>query len=231
MFSLLVLLCTLGGAFGLGAWLTLRVAVRRSPEVTVPNLAGVDAERAAQALRAVGLAPEISGRRYDPKQAEGTVLTQMPPAGSSTRPGRPVRLIVSLGARRAAVPDLSGSSQARAQLALRGAGLAPAAVVAVPAGGVPAGRVIGQHPPGGTEAGPGDGVALLVGAGPPPRAFVMPDLAGWPIARAAGALERAGFRRVRTEGTPGAPVGGQQPKAGFAVRADDPIVLTAGGTT
>ena len=52
-----VLLSTLAGAFGLGAWLTLRVAARRSPEVTVPELTGMDHEQAAEKLRAAGLAP------------------------------------------------------------------------------------------------------------------------------------------------------------------------------
>ncbi len=124
---------SLAVVFGVAAWFTLRASVRFVAELTVPSVIGSDQEEAAARLRELGLHPQVSGRRADSVRPEGKVLDQFPAAGSRSKPGRPVRLVVSSGPENTAVPDLVGSSVGRAQLALRRAGLAdlrPGAVVA-----------------------------------------------------------------------------------------------------
>lgn len=228
-----LLLCSLGIAFGLGAWITIRVVVRRSTEVETPNVVGMDAAAATELLRRAGLSPEISARRFDPQQPEGKVLGQMPAAGGSTRPGRPVRLVVSLGLRRATVPELVGNGVGRALLALRSAGLGAEALAQAWDPSSPAGQVIGQHPTAGAEAMQGEKVVLLTSAGSRPVTYVMPDLLGRPAVRVAQALGRSGFRRARAVGPGGEArepqlVKAQDPKPGYPVTQDDAITLTAG---
>ncbi len=229
----LVVTGTVLACFGGGFWLALRLSVRQTPSVRVPLLVGRETADAEQLLRTWGLVPEIAGKRHDPKQPEGRIIAQVPAAGASTRPGRAVRLIVSLGSQRVAVPDLLGSNQNRALLALRAAGLAQGSVARAPEPGVPAGRIVGQQPRAGADASPGDRVDLLVGAGTGPVLYVMPDLVGRPAASTVAALSRHGFARVRVVGAggllPGPTVTAQSPAPGSPVAPQDPVTLTAGG--
>ncbi|HHN73975.1 MAG TPA: PASTA domain-containing protein [Acidobacteria bacterium] len=188
-------LLSVGGVLALSTWLTLSYSVRR-PEVTLPDLSGVDGLVAEQRLRGLGLEPEISGRRFDAQQPAGNVLDQFPPPGSRTKPGRPVRLILSLGPERSEVPDLTGSSLRRAQLALRAADLRLESTASAYHPTIPLGRVIAQSPQAGSAGYPGDGVSLLVSAGPPPASVVMPSLTGWSVAAARRRLQRAGIERI-----------------------------------
>lgn len=230
----LLLIGTLGLAFFTGAWIMLRVTVRQTPQTTVPRVIGQELSAAEVALRAAGLAPEVSARRFDPSAAAGIVLAQIPDAGSATRPGRPVRLVISLGARRATVPDLAGSSQERVQFALRTAGLLPGTMLEIPDSSVAKGRVLGQHPPAQSDAAPGDRVALLISAGPPPVRFVMPDLIGQRIDSASSWLTNRGFKQLRLvgptgEASPREKIRQQDPRAGYSVTREDLITLTTGG--
>ena len=198
MWGVLTVLClvTSSGMVFLGAtWLTLSWAVR-SPDVTVPNLTRLDVGAAEREAEHLGLRPRIASRRYDEQEPAGKVLAQYPVPGSRTKPGRPVRLVVSLGPERIVVPDLRGSSQRRAQLALRAAGLSVADDASVPHPFVSRGRVICQTPVPGTEGFPGDRVSLLVSAGPGERTIVMPSLTGWSVASARRWLRAAGIRRI-----------------------------------
>ncbi len=225
------LLVSLGLAFGLGAWVTIRIAVRRSAEIATPNVVGLDAGAAQDLLTRAGLSPEIAARRFDPRQPEGKVLGQMPAPGGSTRPGRPVRLIVSLGLRRATVPELVGGGVGRALLELRGASLGAEALAQAWDSAAPAGQVIAQHPPASAEAMPGEKVVLLTSAGARPALYVMPDVVGRPAARVVAALTGSGFRHVRAL-APGGETRGvevvkaQEPKPGYPVSRDDAITLT-----
>jgi len=224
-----LLAATLGLTFVGGIWLALRFAAGHSPVVRAPSVVGLDAAAAEQALRAAGLNPEVAGRRFDASAPEGRVLQQTPAAGSETRPGRPVRLVVSLGVRRATVPDLVGSSASRADATLTAAQFALGDQADAPDPGVPPGRVLAQDPPAGAEAAPGDKVALLVSDGAPPRVYVMPNLVGRPAADVLQVLARAGFKRVRTQGagTEGT-VSAQDPAAGKPVGTEDALTVTVG---
>ncbi len=224
-----LLLATTGLTSALAFWGTLRATVR-SPDVTIPAVVDLDEQVAEARLRSLGLVPRVASRRYDATRPEGKVLEQFPPAGNRTKPGREVRLVVSLGPERAIVPDLRRGSLRRAQIALAAAGLRVATTASVPHGTIPLGRVIAQDPPPGAVCFPGDGVSLLLSAGPPRRARVMPTLEGDTWDRARRLLEGAGFRRVRYRGmedrAPGdAVVIAQDPRPGARVDPDDRVVL------
>ncbi len=224
-----LLLATTGLVFALAFWGTLRVTVR-SPDVRVPAVVDLDDQVAEARLRALGLVPRIVSHRYDATRPEGKVLEQVPPAGNRTKPGREVRLVVSLGPERAIVPDLRRGSLRRAQIALAAAGLRIGTTASVPHPSIPLGRVIAQDPPPGTVCFPGDGVSLLLSAGAPRAARVMPLLEGVSWGRARRALEGAGLRRVRYRGIEDrapedALVIAQDPRPGSRVDPDDRVVL------
>ncbi len=224
-----LLLATTGLTFALAFWGTLWATVR-SPDVAIPSVIDLDEQVAEAKLRSLGLAPRVASRRYDATRPEGKVLEQFPPPGNRTKPGREVRLVVSLGPERAIVPDLRRGSLRRAQIALAAAGLRVATTASVPHGTIPLGRVIAQDPSPGTVCYPGDGVSLLLSAGPPRVARMMPLLEGDTWARARRLLEGAGFRRVRYRGiedrAPGdAVVIAQDPRPGSRVDPDDRVIL------
>ncbi len=218
---------TLGLAFATGVYFTLRAAVSR-PELVVPDVVDLDGEEARAELAAQGLEVMVTGSRHDANVPAGKVLEQFPLAGTRTKRGRPVRLVLSLGPARAVVPQVTGMSVRGAQLALRAAGLRLRHTANVPSATVPIGRVIAQDPPPGTEGYPGDQVALLLSSGPPERAFVMPELVGRTWGDVRERLERSGFRRIRARraGSPDESaatdtITSQWPRPGHRVTAGD----------
>lgn len=227
----LILAGTLGISFGLGVWGTLRVMVR-VPEITMPDLSGIDLPEAEKRLAGLGLLAEVSARRHDQDRPAGRVLEQFPRAGARTKAGRPVRLSVSLGPAQSIVPDLLGGTLGRAQLALRAAGLKVERQAAVYHAHLSVGRVVAQHPSPSYAGFPGEGVTLLLSQGPPPRAFVMPDLSGRAAAAALADFRDCGFRELTTEGegdAAGAVVVGQSPQPGSPVTTQDRVVLRLRG--
>ncbi len=216
--------------FGLAAWFTLRASVRFVSELTVPSVVGSDQAEAMARLRALGLHPQVTGRRADPARPAGKVLDQFPAAGSRSKPGRPVRLVLSSGPEKTTVPDLAGSSVSRAQLALRRAGMVLGTTSRAPHPREGAGRILAHHPPAGGDGSTGQAIAVLVSAGRTPRAFVMPDFVGRPAATAVRSLEGLGFRSIAIGGPgdlrPGAVVAEQRPPVGSRVTATTRITLT-----
>jgi beta-lactam-binding protein with PASTA domain len=120
-----------------------------------------------------------------------------------------------------AVPDVVGRSVGEARTLL-----ARFVVDARPKESVrPAGEVLAQLPPGGTQARPGSGVALTISDG----AFVeVPDLVKRPLTQARLLLEQAGLRIATVDDSSGAGVGTvttQQPLARTEVRRDSVVTL------
>ncbi len=216
--------------FGVAAWLTLRASVRFVSEITVPAVVGADRDDAAARLRALGLLPQVTGQRTDAARPAGKVLDQFPAAGSRSKPGRPVRLVISTGPEATTVPELCGSSVSRAQLALRRAGMSLGTTSNAPHPRQAAGRILAQHPAAGSVGSSGQAIAVLVSAGPRPRAMVMPDFIGRSASAALDALEGLGFRSVAIGGPgdirPGAIVQNQQPAVGSRITATTRITLT-----
>jgi len=210
--------------FVLAGWLTLRLSMH-VPEIGVPDVAGLAVGEAGQKLSRAGLSSVVSARRADPARPPDTVIEQFPAAGTRTKRGRTVRLVVNQRAAAVAVPDLVGGNLPSARLALRAAGLSVGSVANVPAA-APVGRVIGQSPSPGSPAEAGPSASLLLSAGPAPRAYVMPDVVGRLAQAVAGALRAAGFRRVGIQPAGAAGfVTAQSPPAGRRVTVNDAIAL------
>ena len=118
--KLLVLVLALVATFVAFAAGSMRVALR-AREVTVPDLTNHTANEATFIAGDLGLAIRLDDtRRQDAKIPAGRVITQDPPAGTTSRQQRVVRVWLSTGPRTATAPALAGESERTAQLRLRG---------------------------------------------------------------------------------------------------------------
>lgn len=180
------------------------VASSGRPEVEVPRVVGLQLQEAVGRLERADL--EVRSRSVFAQQPRGEVVRQVPEAGKKVRPGTAVRLDVSKGAERVAVPDVVGLEEGEAVAELRAAGF-EARAFGVPAE-EPAGTVVAQNPLGGTQAAKGGAVRINVSEGPAeaeaqappaqpqpqpqPRTVTMPDVVGQ--------RHRAAQRRLRNQG-------------------------------
>jgi beta-lactam-binding protein with PASTA domain len=216
LLALLVLLA-LGVGIGLGYALTRddsKASTTTTPAtgiVTVPDVVGQRADRAASRLVDAGL--KTTFERQLSKQQTGTVLAQQPGAASSAPAGSTVTLTIARGADTAGVPAVVGLPLAQALARLRVAGLQASEQRVADA--KPAGQVIAQTPGGGRELNRGATIALTVSRGAQPVA--VPNVVGQTQADATSALEaaglKAGVRTVPSSGPQGT-VAAQSPQAG-----------------
>lgn len=226
--------------FGASFYLTMRL-VFTGREVTVPDLAGLPVDEARAVLNRSELYLETAGERYDERFEKGRIRSQDPPAGSTLKKSRKVRVVVSLGRLEVAIPDVTGQRFRTVQLELQRQGLAVGHVSSTREPGVPADTVLAQHPrptregatPGPVMAAPGDAtprIDLLVDRGEPDRVYVMPDLTRRRLEEVTSFVRRAGLRlgAIRRERIPDAPRGTvvrQYPQAGYPVVRQDIISL------
>jgi beta-lactam-binding protein with PASTA domain len=213
---------------GLSALTTMRV-VLTSQEVVVPSLVERRLPEASGLASRHRLLVRVEGRRHDPHTPAEHIAAQEPPAGSTLKANRSIRVWVSLGPRRIDVPDVRGESLRAARLSLEQIQIPVVRVVEIDAA-LPASNVVLQQPPPGETDDLGEGAVLLVSRGSRARDVVMPDLIGRPEPYVQALFERAGLRRadVRLRAYPGVPAGvvlRQTPPAGYRVGPETAITL------
>lgn len=223
----------LGVVFVASGYLTVKWAL--SGEVLeVPSVVGMKLEDARDRLQARGLSADLlEERRPDPAVPEGAVLRQNPPAGSSVKHQRSVRLILSAGPPARPIPDISGEVVTRARIALEQQEVPVAWEARVHSSEVAEDRVISQQadsvdPEPDAESSP---VRLLVSMGARPRTYVMPDLLSRSLTEVRPFLESRGFRLAppRTAQQRGVRPGlviNQIPSPGYPVQEGETIQLT-----
>ncbi len=203
---------------------TMRV-VLDSRDVAVPALTGRTLGEAEALVATRGLALRIEGRRHDAGVPADRVVTQEPPPGATLKSHRAVRLWMSLGPKRVAVPRVEGESVRTARAALEQAGVPLARAIEVRDAAAEGTVLVQRPPPGDADIGD-EGASLLVSRGPRDLGYVMPDLIGRDARAVLDALERAGLKvtDVRYRSYPGVAPGivlRQSPSAGqrIGVRA------------
>jgi serine/threonine-protein kinase len=221
-----VLAVALTATFGMFFLTGMRVA-NRAREVAVPDLRGLDAERAKQLVEETGLVLRIDSKRPDTQVAANHVLDQEPQAGSILRRQRAVRVHVSLGRQDPAVPAVVGQLERTAEIVLADEKVAIAHRSEIRTSAYAAGVIVGQDPPAPLQA---PSVALLVNRGQSAAGYVMPDIIGAIASRTVDVLRRRGFRvtvgaEVPYPGLPSGVVVRQTPLPGYRVSEGDAIVL------
>ena len=216
------------------AYLTVRRAVS-GRDVLVPDLVMMDETEAESVLKKQGLLIERVAERHDPRVASGMILAQEPVAGSSIKIDRKVKVVISLGDKGGAIPELRGSAARSAQISLQQMGLKMTRQAFAYSQRESENLVMAQDPLAG-EFGLKEGqVSLLISRGRRPATFVMPDLTGRTQEEVLRFLTRAGLRPgpVRRDSDAGAGRPGEvlahRPEAGYPVRSGDLISLTVSG--
>jgi serine/threonine-protein kinase len=202
--------------------------VLTSEEVIVPSLLEKRIPEAGALAASRGLLMRVEGKRNDPKVPPERIAAQEPPAGSTLKTHRSIRVWMSLGQRRVALPGVEGQSLRTAQLALAAQGITVDRIVKV-ADRAPEGTILAQRP-GPGEGDAGEGLALLVSEGPVETDYLMPDLIGRRAEECLDSLRQAGLKvaEVRYRNYPGVAPGivlRQSPPAGHRVSPQASVSL------
>ncbi|MFI7463218.1 Stk1 family PASTA domain-containing Ser/Thr kinase [Nonomuraea sp. NPDC049646] len=156
--------------------------------VTIPALSTQKQGAAQQALIALNLKPEVVQEASD-EFGKGTVIRTEPAEGEKVEKGATVKLFVSKGKEKVAVPDgLIGMSTQDAIKALDDVGLK--GVVKTKQSAKPQGKVFETKPAAGTEIEKDTSVTLYV----PFELTELPDVIGYTQQDAIAALKGAGFK-------------------------------------
>jgi serine/threonine-protein kinase len=155
-----------------------------------------------------------------------TVLSQDPPAAGRIVHGGAITLVLSLGAERYPVPDLTGVELSAAKGQLDGIKLGIKQGTGQYSDTVPEGVVISSDPKADTPLKPGSIVTVIVSKGRAP--LTVPDLTNKNINDARAELQQKGLTAVeqyKDSDAPADTVIGQTPKAGTGVEKDAEIKL------
>jgi hypothetical protein len=136
-----------------------------SEEVKVPGVVGLTEQEARERLADAGFGMEVKLRESPPEDT-GKVLEQSIPGGKEVEEDSNILLTVAKAPEPASVPDLVGLSYPEAENKLQGAGFLLGGVEEAASDTVPAGVIIKQNPPPGTEHDPNSYVYLTTSVGP-----------------------------------------------------------------
>ncbi len=158
-----------------GSLVSLTISLGPAP-VSVPNVVGMTQSDAQAAILSAGLQVGTVTTANSQTVPAGSVISQDPASGTSVPAGSFVSFVVSLRPSLITVPDVVGMTQANAQTAITGAGLAVGTITTANSDTVPAGIVISQTPFAGASVAPGSAVDLIISLGPsglPPDPVVV----------------------------------------------------------
>ncbi|MDH6115896.1 beta-lactam-binding protein with PASTA domain/serine/threonine protein kinase [Kitasatospora sp. GAS204A] len=158
---------------------------------TVPSVLGQTQAQAVSTLDGVGLRGNFV-QAFSESVPPGQVISSDPGVGQRARKSDAVKVTVSKGPERIAVPDVTGKPLDQAQQQLTAARLTPGSTTQDYSPSVPQGSVISTAPAAGQPLPVNAPVALVVSKGPAPVA--VPDTTGLAVADAQSKLIAAGFK-------------------------------------
>ena len=147
--------------------------VHTRKEVTVPDITKKPITQALDMLAAQNLALKQAGIEYAQNVPPGSVLRQIPSAGSTVREGRVIRVWLSQGDEMVFVPNTVGTDLRAAQLAVRQAGLLVDKVENAYSLTYEKGLIVAQTPKADSMVQKGEKVSLTLSNGAPPSSVVL----------------------------------------------------------
>ncbi|MGK2960886.1 MAG: PASTA domain-containing protein [Gemmatimonadaceae bacterium] len=157
----------------------------------VPRVVGKTWSEAVALLDEAGFGALRGQTRFHKTTPADIVLEQDPPAGSLQKRGAEVTLAVSGGQRTATVPEVRGSSQQQARIAIETAGFQFGSV-SQEMSTEPRGAVVSSDPEPGTTLELPATVSITLSQGP--ATVQIPDLTGRTLADARSTIEQLGLR-------------------------------------
>src|SRR5262249_27722667 len=126
--------------------ITMRLAIHGG-EVAGPNFQGKSPAEARHLAEESGLGMQVEREYYSATIPPGRVMSQVPPSGTVVRRGWEVRLALSAGAQRTAIPQVVGDSERAAAIAIAQRSLQLGVPASVNLPGATPGQVLAQNPP------------------------------------------------------------------------------------
>jgi eukaryotic-like serine/threonine-protein kinase len=179
---------------GVYVWNQIQDEISGAKPVSVPFVEGQKLPQARKNIRDAGLRPVVL-RRSHLTVFPGVVFRQDPEAGERVPKGNAVRILVSTGKPRVAVPDVVGAREAAAVGVIQEAGLVPD--VHDIFSDKPSGTVIAQDPKGGMSVVKGSTVRVNVSKGQ--QNIGIPSVIGQSFDEASRQLRAAGLTPVRVD--------------------------------
>lgn len=152
--------------------------VHRGETEVVPNLMDLSLQQADSVLGKEDLELQILAEETDPSRQPGTIISQIPAAGTKMKEGRTVKVKVSKAEEAVSVPRLKGISIRQAELFLTQLGLQLGEISWVTSDSFPKDVVIESTPSSGISVPPGISINVSASLGPLPDTLTMPDLVG-----------------------------------------------------
>lgn len=154
----------------------LSALVHSRKEVPVPDITNKQVSDALDLLEGPKLALRKIGSEFDGSLPAGTIIRQLPSAGTTVREGKVVRVWVSQGSQNIAVPELVSLPLRNAELKLRQAYLTVGTKETAYSLTAEKGTIISQEPAAGEFLNKGQAVNLIVSSGLPPSTLkLVPD--------------------------------------------------------
>jgi len=170
------------------------MVTRQGKAFPAPNLINQRLLEADISLQELGLSYKVAASQYSPGRPPGVILNQYPPPGAMVKSGREIRLIVSLGQKQIAVPNVTGKSVRQALLDLESDGLLLGEIAWAFSDTVPERVVVFSYPAAGTEIPMGSYVNLMVNRGRVSNFTYVPKVIGMPLPEAKRKLEEKALR-------------------------------------
>jgi serine/threonine-protein kinase len=171
--------------------LGIAAALGAFSELRVPQTAGLTVVAAKAALSKSGLVVATETATASGSVADGLVIGTDPAAGASAKSGQNITLIVSSGPPKVPVPDVVGSGETSAVVAILRAGFTNNPDITRDFNKAPAGTVYKIDPAAGALASPGAVVHIWVSQGI--EQVTVPTVVGETEADATKDLKKAGF--------------------------------------
>jgi serine/threonine-protein kinase len=172
---------------------------RHGTEFPLPNLLNKSYDEALRLAEAYDFQVVIRGEQPSPNIPEGTVLSQVPKAGTMIKENREVKVIISSGVAMSEVPDLSRFSIRQAELKLPENGLKVKNYYWTETDTLERDVIAYTIPPAGALVPKGSGVDLYINRGLVTDEGYIPQLVGKPLEEAQAMLDTLGFPEARIE--------------------------------
>ncbi|AKA69960.1 Stk1 family PASTA domain-containing Ser/Thr kinase [Clostridium scatologenes] len=170
---------------------------KTSAKTTVPKIVGMKQEDAKKAVEDSKLKFVSIGKEKSDKP-EGTVLRTYPDPGTSVNVNSEVRVSISGGPDKLAVPSLIGMDLDSAKDVIEKSGLKLGDVSRQYDDSVPKGNVIKQDPQPDSDATTDTKINLVVSRGQEVKNLTVPDVNGKGIDEASGTISSAGFKVTKS---------------------------------
>src|SRR6185437_7612183 len=199
------------------------------PHVSAPSVVGLTQAAATTAITGAQLVVGTISQSSSMTVPAGNVISQSPAAGADVVVGSAIALTVSTGLPHVSAPDVVGLTQTAATSAITSAQLVVGTIGQASSMTVPAGSVISQNPPAGSDVVVGSAIALTVSTGLPHVS--APDVVGLTQAAATSAITSAQLvvgtiGQASSMTVPAGSVISQNPAAGADVVVGSAIALT-----